>query len=125
MDYEDEIDFTKCRSMFSKILPKGKALALTKVKSRKSFVKLEPSNLSVARTPLEKPKKRTTRNATLTEPESSFVITPKKSRSRAAPKSLKRTVEEPSSKEDDEEPEEPTTSARKPARKQQKRVTKT
>lgn len=97
MEYGEEVNFDNCREMFGSVMPKGKALALTKVKSRKSFVKLDQGEMSVGRV---KP-------------------TPKK---RAAPKSLKRTVHDDSSKSDDDEEE---SQKVKPTRKQQKRTTKT
>jgi len=75
LDYGDEVDFIKCRGMFDGIQPKGKSLALKKVKSRKSFVKIDREELPVVRTPVK----------------------------RAAAKSLKRSVREESSKESEAE----------------------
>lgn len=97
MDYGEEIDFDECRKMFKSVLPKSKSLALQKVKSRKSFVKID--TLTAAK---DMPKR--------TE-------TPK----RKAPKSLKRTVQEESSKDEEDQP----LTAKKPVRKQAKRTTKT
>lgn len=97
MDYGEEIDFDECRKMFKSVLPKSKSLALQKVKSRKSFVKID--TLTAAK---DMPKR--------TE-------TPK----RKAPKSLKRTVQEESSKDEEDQ----LLTAKKPVRKQAKRTTKT
>ena len=97
LDYGDEIDFDKCRSFFSAVLPRGNSLALKKVKTRKSFVKLEKPKISISREPSPTPKKRT------------------------AAKSLKRTVVEETSQESDDEVQ---VSVRQ-VRKQPKRATNT
>ena len=97
MEYGDEIDFDECRSFFSSVLPRGNSLALKKVKTRKSFVKLEKPQLSVSREPDPTPKRR------------------------GAAKSLKRTVVEETSQESDEEVQ----LAVRQARKQPKRATAT